>query len=86
MEIKLVKITNEEIEEKIREENLDMKLIDQETSQRILAHVRQWLQSEVEDTEKYKNSDTYLYGGGDDVIIGRGELAESLLSYIEGQL
>ena len=50
----MVKITNEEIEEKIREENLDMKLIDQETSQRILAHVRQWLQSEVRDTEEYK--------------------------------
>tara|TARA_Y100000004_G_C8926968_1_gene418061 strand:- start:331 stop:591 length:261 start_codon:yes stop_codon:yes gene_type:complete len=86
MEIILVKITNEEIEEKIREENLDMKLIDQETSQRILANVRQWLQSEVKDTEEYKNSDEYLYGGGDDVIIGRGELAESLLSYIEDQI
>ena len=82
----MVKITNEEIEEKIREENLDMKLIDPETSQRILAHVRQWLQSEVKDTEEYKNSDTHLYGGGDDVIIGRGELAESLLSYIEDQI
>ena len=86
MEIILVKITNEEIEEKIREENLDMKLIDQETSQRILANVRQWLQSEVRDTEEYKKSDTYLYGGGEDVIIGRGELAESLLSYIEDQI
>lgn len=82
----MVKITNEEIEEKIREENLDMKLIDQETSQRILANVRQWLQSEVRDTEEYKKSDTYLYGGGEDVIIGRGELAESLLSYIEDQI
>ena len=63
-----------------------MKLIDQETSQRILANVRQWLQSEVRDTEEYKKSDTYLYGGGEDVIIGRGELAESLLSYIEDQI